>query len=95
MGRVVGGRRTAGSSACTLASFEPKSNALVFSHPPPFTCHLTVIHPQVLGDQLDREAVLRGEITPMYFGSAMTNFGVELMLKSFIETAARPGNDAV
>lgn len=49
---------------------------------------------QVLGDELDTEAVLRGEVTPMFFGSAMTNFGVELFLRSFIDSAARPGEGA-
>lgn len=30
---------------------------------------------------MDYEAVLRGEVTPMFFASAMSNFGVELFLK--------------
>ncbi|MEW5311633.1 MAG: hypothetical protein WDW38_003332 [Sanguina aurantia] len=46
---------------------------------------------QVLGEELDPAAVLRGEVTPMFFGSAMTNFGVEPFLNHFIDFAARPG----
>ena len=46
---------------------------------------------QVLGDELDHEAVMAGQITPVFFGSAMNNFGVELFLQSFIDQAARPG----
>lgn len=47
---------------------------------------------QVLGEELDPAAVLRGEVTPMFFGSAMTNFGVEPFLNHFIDFAARPGD---
>lgn len=46
---------------------------------------------QVLGDGLDRDEIMAGKITPMFFGSAMNNFGVELFLRSFIDLAARPG----
>ncbi len=43
------------------------------------------------GTSLDLEAVHRGQMTPVYFGSAMTNFGVELFLRSFLELALQPG----
>ncbi len=46
---------------------------------------------QVLGDELDRDAVLSGKVTPMFFGSARANVGVEFMLRHFVELAARPG----
>ncbi|APB33673.1 peptide chain release factor 3 [Gloeomargarita lithophora Alchichica-D10] len=36
-------------------------------------------------------ALHRGEMTPVFFGSAMTNFGVELFLRYFLEFAAPPG----
>ena len=49
---------------------------------------------QVLGEEMDDEAVLRGEVTPMFFTSAMSNFGVELFLQQFIDFAARPGEAA-
>ncbi len=41
---------------------------------------------------LDVEAVARGEMTPMFFGSAMTNFGVELFLKRFLEYSPKPSS---
>jgi peptide chain release factor 3 len=39
----------------------------------------------------DREAFLRGEMTPVFFGSAMTNFGVEPFLDQFVDLAPAPG----
>lgn len=44
-----------------------------------------------LGTTLDMEDVHRGQLTPVYFGSAMNNFGVELFLNSFIDLALSPG----
>ncbi len=45
----------------------------------------------VAGDPFDLERVRAGELTPMYFGSAMTNFGVEPFLDSFVTMAPTPG----
>jgi len=44
-----------------------------------------------VGPALDLGAVRRGEMTPMLFGSAVTNFGVEPFLRAFLEYAAAPG----
>lgn len=38
----------------------------------------------------DHEAVLRGEMTPVFFGSASNNFGVQLLLDFFLEHAPQP-----
>ncbi|MDJ0575493.1 MAG: peptide chain release factor 3 [Xenococcaceae cyanobacterium MO_234.B1] len=38
----------------------------------------------------DIEQVHAGKMTPVFFGSAMTNFGVELFLKSFLDYALKP-----
>ncbi len=38
----------------------------------------------------DLEKVHSGKMTPIFFGSAMTNFGVELFLKSFLDYALKP-----
>jgi peptide chain release factor 3 len=38
----------------------------------------------------DEEAVLRGDLSPMYFGSALTNFGVEAFFQDFLEFAPAP-----
>jgi peptide chain release factor 3 len=43
------------------------------------------------GAEFDPVAVLAGEMTPVCFGSAITNFGVELFLRNFIEIAPSPG----
>jgi peptide chain release factor 3 len=45
-----------------------------------------------VGPELDLEAIHAGEMTPVFFGSAMTNFGVELFLHYFLEYALKPGN---
>ncbi len=42
------------------------------------------------GADFDHAAVLRGETTPVFFGSAVTNFGVELFLDAFINLAPPP-----
>jgi peptide chain release factor 3 len=42
------------------------------------------------GARFDRAAMLRGEITPVFFGSAVTNFGVQLFLDEFVEMAPQP-----
>ena len=39
----------------------------------------------------DIEAIHAGQMTPVFFGSAMTNFGVQLFLQSFLEYALKPG----
>ena len=42
------------------------------------------------GAELDREAILAGRMTPVYFGSALNNFGVELLLDGFLEYSSAP-----
>lgn len=44
----------------------------------------------VAGDNFDLEKILNGELTPVYFGSALTNFGVEPFLKSFLNISTGP-----
>lgn len=39
---------------------------------------------------LDMERVLDGEQTPLFFGSAMTNFGVQLFLDKFLSMGTKP-----
>ena len=43
------------------------------------------------GHDFDRDAVLRGELTLVCFGSAITNFGVQLFLDTFVDYAPAPG----
>ena len=43
-----------------------------------------------LGPELDLDAVHAGQQTPVFFGSAMTNFGVQLFLDAFLDYALKP-----
>ena len=42
------------------------------------------------GNPFDHDAYLRGELTPVYFGSAIGNFGVREMLNGFAQYAPPP-----
>jgi peptide chain release factor 3 len=42
------------------------------------------------GEELDLEMVHAGELSPVFFGSAMTNFGVRPFLDAFLELAQPP-----
>jgi len=44
-----------------------------------------------IGPELDSDLVHQGKMTPVFFGSAMTNFGVELFLDTFLDYALKPG----
>ena len=44
----------------------------------------------VAGDGFDKPAVLSGQLTPMFFGSAITNFGVEPFLEAFLAITPPP-----
>ncbi|CAM4489268.1 peptide chain release factor 3 [Paenibacillus tarimensis] len=44
----------------------------------------------VAGDQFDYEKVRRGELTPVFFGSAVNNFGVQTFLENFLQLAPSP-----
>lgn len=41
-------------------------------------------------DQFSREAYLRGGLAPVFFGSALNNFGVRELLETFVEIAPAP-----
>ena len=40
--------------------------------------------------EYDLEAIQSGKLTPVFFGSALTNFGVEIFLKYFLEMTTTP-----
>lgn len=46
---------------------------------------------EIAGDAYEEGKVLRGELTPVFFGSAMNNFGVQHFLENFIRMAPPPG----
>ncbi|HLI97145.1 MAG TPA: peptide chain release factor 3 [Candidatus Baltobacteraceae bacterium] len=43
------------------------------------------------GAAFDPKAMLHGAVTPVFFGSAVTNFGVQLFLDHFVKMAPAPG----
>ncbi len=45
---------------------------------------------EVAGDPYDLEKVSRGELTPVFFGSAINNFGVQTFLENFLQLAPEP-----
>ncbi len=45
---------------------------------------------EIAGEELDLERVGKGELTPVFFGSAITNFGVEPFLQRFLSMAPPP-----
>ncbi len=86
--RSVGGRTKA--DVATYKLDDPKVKELIPAH----------LYEQLMEEleildaaahPLDLEKIHDGSLTPIYFGSAMNNFGVELFLRSFIELSLRPG----
>mgnify|MGYP006085506061 CR=1 FL=1 len=59
---------------------------------PPELAELRERHELVTGamDPFDREAFLRGEMCPVFFGSAIANFGVKQLLETFSKLAPPP-----
>ena len=45
---------------------------------------------QEAGDEFDTEKIARGDQTPVFFGSALTNFGVQTFLETFLQFAPKP-----
>jgi peptide chain release factor 3 len=45
---------------------------------------------EIIGKAFDPEAVLAGKITPVFFGSAANNFGVQLLLDNFTKFSPGP-----
>ena len=44
----------------------------------------------IAGNPFSREAFLQGEVTPVFFASALTNFGIESFLDAFVQLAPSP-----
>ena len=47
---------------------------------------------QVAGEKMDQDQYLAGQQTPVFFGSALTNFGVEHFLQAFINLCPAPAD---
>ncbi|MGV8145758.1 MAG: peptide chain release factor 3 [Alkaliphilus sp.] len=46
----------------------------------------------IAGDDFDLDKILSGNLTPVFFGSALTNFGVEAFLESFLDITPPPSS---
>jgi len=46
---------------------------------------------EIAGNPFSREKFLAGEVSPVFFGSALTNFGVEPFFDAFLDLAPAPG----
>jgi len=45
---------------------------------------------ELAGAAFDQDAVLAGKLTPVFFGSGVNNFGVQLLLDNFLRCSASP-----
>lgn len=45
---------------------------------------------EAAGDSFDRERFIKGQVSPMFFGSAYNNFGIEPFLNAFLEMMPPP-----
>lgn len=85
--RVPGGEFRAPVSIHSL------SDSLVQDRMPPQAYSRTVDELAMLdgaGAEFDHQAILGGKLTPVFFGSAVNNFGVQLLLDAFLELAPAP-----
>ncbi len=45
---------------------------------------------EMAGAEFDHPTVLAGKLSPVFFGSGVNNFGVQLLLDSFLKYSAQP-----
>src|SRR6185436_16630580 len=50
---------------------------------------------EMAGESFDEAAVLAGKSTPVFFGSGINNFGVQLLLDGFLEHSPPPASRAL
>ena len=81
------GQKKAGSRIFSLQ--EPALKAEIGD-----ACYENLLHDiellDLAGDEFNQQSIASGELTPMYFGSAMTNFGVRPFLESFLKLSPSP-----
>lgn len=68
---------------------------LAIDHPMKQTSYYTQAMEDIMlldeaGNDFDREKVLSGDLTPVFFGSALTNFGVQTFLETYLQFAPTP-----
>ena len=81
-----------GASRAEIQRFELSDPALAGELGPEAVSHLVEeLHLlEGAGHPFDREAFLAGTLSPVYFGSALSNFGVEPFLREFLTLAPAP-----
>jgi peptide chain release factor 3 len=85
--------RTVGGAYRAPVSISDLSDPIVRERLDEATCHKVTEELGMLemaGETLDTDLVLAGESTPVFFGSAMNNFGVQLMLDGFLKFSSPP-----
>ncbi len=80
------GAKKADITRCALESSESKEK--IGTSYNPLKEELDLL--ELAGNAFSREDFLRGEVTPVFFGSALTNFGVEPFFDAFIALAPCP-----
>ncbi|TQR20191.1 peptide chain release factor 3 [Psychrobacillus vulpis] len=68
---------------------------LAVDHPMKKTSYYTQAMEDIMllneaGNDFDKEKVLSGDLTPVFFGSALTNFGVQTFLETYLQFAPTP-----
>ncbi len=81
----IGGSQKAEMNRHPIAEAKSLIHELVY---PQLTEELELL--ELAGNAFSREKFLQGEVTPVFFGSALTNFGIEPLFDSFIDLAPCP-----
>jgi len=90
--------RVPGGTFRAPVSVHGLSDAIVPDKLPPDVYHHVVDELAMLegaGATFDHGAVLGGKLTPVFFGSAVNNFGVQLLLDAFLELSPPPQARAI
>lgn len=83
------GKGSARAAEEVTGSNDPKIKELL--HPSTYAEWLEQIELlDLAGEDYDEEKLIHGEITPVFFGSAINNFGVQLLLDFFVKHALPP-----
>jgi peptide chain release factor 3 len=85
--RGAGGSRRVPQTVASLA--DDASSPLPESARKQLLAELDLL--ETAGYPFDQDMFLAGEVTPVFFGSAITNFGVEPFLERFVELCPPPG----
>lgn len=84
------GRHTVGGEGMVITDLsDPRLDELIGSQADELRENVELIEGAT--DPLDMDHFLKGSQTPVFFGSAINNFGVKEMLDAFVEMAPHPG----